>query len=745
MPATMPVSLRRAPRLRELLLAAALLGSAARAAGHAAEAAAPGKLPLLPPGAAIELDGRLDESAWAGALTLPLAFEVDPAENAPATVTSELLLLADRDALYAAFRCHDADPAAIRAHFTARDDIWADDFVNLTVDPFGDRQRGYRFGVNARGVQADAILDELRDGDAKILSEWDAVWRAATRIHEGGWTAELRIPLAAFPRLGGEASREWAVEGLRVQPRALRRVLLTNPLPRDQRCRLCQAVAVQARVAGGAGWGVIPTLTASSRDATARDASEARPGASAHLDLGRATRLDLGGQPDFSHLEADAAQLLVNRRFALSVPEKRPLFLEGLDLLATPLAVVHTRAIVEPAGVGKLTHQAGARGAELILARDESPQLLLPGRESSTLLPLPADVTSTIARARLPAGERWRVGTVATDRRGGGYANTVAGLDATTTLGEAGLVELQALGSWTEYPLALAGAHGQPGGRFQGGAWSASLRHSGRTWQGWASHRALDSSFRADLGFLPQVDDHRTTAGGSRSWWGDGSRGFTLLQLGLEGQRQTDDGGRRTGSRAALFGSYEGPREAFASASVASWETLFAGRLFDGVEWTAGGGWRPRGALALSLRLSGGDALDAAGARPARLAAAYPRLAAFLGRHVEVTAAGAWERLEVGARELFTATQADLRTVYRFDARLFARATWQWTRVDPGPAAAPSAGSGESGRFAELLLAWAPSPHTGVYLGGSAGKRGGEEEERLAFVKVGWAFGPGAR
>ena len=39
-------------------------------------------------------------------------------------------------------------------------------------------------------------------------------------------------------------------------------------------------------------------------------------------------------KPDFSQVESDTAQISANERFALFFPEKRPFFLEGVDLLS---------------------------------------------------------------------------------------------------------------------------------------------------------------------------------------------------------------------------------------------------------------------------------------------------------------------------------------------------------------------------------------------------------------------------
>ena len=48
--------------------------------------------------------------------------------------------------------------------------------------------------------------------------------------------------------------------------------------------------------------------------------------------------------PDFSQVESDAAQVTVNERFALFFAEKRPFFLEGIELFSTPGQLVYARA-----------------------------------------------------------------------------------------------------------------------------------------------------------------------------------------------------------------------------------------------------------------------------------------------------------------------------------------------------------------------------------------------------------------
>jgi uncharacterized protein DUF5916 len=71
------------------------------------------------------------------------------------------------------------------------------------------------------------------------------------------------------------------------------------------------------------------------------------PDAGLNLRLGFTSyALDATLNPDFSQVESDEGQVTVNERFALFFPEKRPFFLEGIELFGTPQTLVYTRRIV---------------------------------------------------------------------------------------------------------------------------------------------------------------------------------------------------------------------------------------------------------------------------------------------------------------------------------------------------------------------------------------------------------------
>ena len=64
-------------------------------------------------------------------------------------------------------------------------------------------------------------------------------------------------------------------------------------------------------------------------------------------------------RPDFSQIESDTAQISTNQRFALFFPEKRPFFLEGVELLSTPIQAVYTRTITAPDWGARATGKLG--------------------------------------------------------------------------------------------------------------------------------------------------------------------------------------------------------------------------------------------------------------------------------------------------------------------------------------------------------------------------------------------------
>jgi hypothetical protein len=96
-------------------------------------------------------------------------------------------------------------------------------------------------------------------------------------------------------------------------------------------------------------------------------------GVTAKYSLTPTVTLDLAINPDFAQVEADQTVVTANQRFPIFFEEKRPFFLEGIDIFQTPLTAVHTRSIVDPDVAVKLSGKRGKNTFGLLLASDNAP------------------------------------------------------------------------------------------------------------------------------------------------------------------------------------------------------------------------------------------------------------------------------------------------------------------------------------------------------------------------------------
>jgi len=126
--------------------------------------------------------------------------------------------------------------------------------------------------------------------------------------------------------------------------------------------------------------------------------------------------LDLTVNPDFSQVEADAAQIDVNSTFALFFPERRPFFLEGNDIFDTKIRAVYTRSINDPIVASKLTGKVGKYSVGYIFARDDETPFTVPFEESSEFTSGGKSYSNIIRIKRDLLSDSF-IGFLATDRR----------------------------------------------------------------------------------------------------------------------------------------------------------------------------------------------------------------------------------------------------------------------------------------------------------------------------------------
>ncbi len=151
----------------------------------------------------ITIDARLDEADWKSASVASNFTQLDPTSGADPSQKTEVKILYDDVAIYAAFICYDTSPDSILTQLGLRDqDGLNADWVRISFDTYNAQQDAYIFGVSSAGVQFD-----LRESDFT----YNAVWDSKVRINDEGWVAEFKIPFSAL-RFPKDEKQVWGLQ-----------------------------------------------------------------------------------------------------------------------------------------------------------------------------------------------------------------------------------------------------------------------------------------------------------------------------------------------------------------------------------------------------------------------------------------------------------------------------------------------------------------------------------------------------
>jgi hypothetical protein len=386
------------------------------------------------------IDGVLEEGAWQAALVSGFFRTYHPNYGEDLPQQTEVWLGYDDEALYFAFRCRDTEPDRIKTTVTQRDNMFSDDWVGLTLDAQGNGQTAYEFFVNPSGIQGDILFSAGRGEDQAP----DFVWESAARITPQGWEAEVRVPLRSIrfrsgsevvmrvlfwrhiSRLGSAGSWPEMLPGQGVAGAQTRLVFhdLRAPMLLD---------LLPSFTWGG-------TRSREEARSWSDGGSQSDLGAGLKYGLGSGATVEATWNPDFSQVESDAFQAEVNRRFPVFYQEKRPFFMEGLDIFdfavmghGMILAPIHTRRIVDPIWGSKLTGTAGRSAFGVLAASDEFPGYAW----SDTTNPDEGKRAGfLVGRAKYSLEGDSYLGVLAADHTFAGSGNRVAGADAALRFGE---------------------------------------------------------------------------------------------------------------------------------------------------------------------------------------------------------------------------------------------------------------------------------------------------------------------
>lgn len=703
--------------------------------------------------AKVKIDGFLNEQVWQEALTFDLNYEVYPGKNIASPVKTTVFLAYSSNHLYVAFHAYDPKPSEIRAHVTDRDNIGADDYLGIVLDTFNDSRLTYNFYCNPYGIQAEKIVNV---SGIDIL--WDAIWNSAGRITKEGYVVEMEIPFNELRFQRKKQEQVWGIDAVRYYPRSLFHVIGLFPRDRNNNCYMCQAHKIIGfkDVKPGKNIELAPTLTGvltQERESFlegkfAYKTRKVDPGLSARWRFTSNLTLSAAINPDFSNIEADAAQLDINTQFALFYPEKRPFFVEDANLFDAPFGIIYTRAMVDPDWGIKLSGKGGANAIGFFSVHDSETLITFPSSQRSQTVSLDMPNFSTALRYRRDIGKSSVLSFTVTDREGEDYYNRVAGLDGYFKFSGKDLLVFQLLGSWTHYPDDVASEYGQPPGNIKGRVLGLQYHHETEKYGMFLIYHNISPGFHANLGRTYQVDYNYIYGGVRYTWLHDPGHWYTRINTQASYQHEEDHDDHNLLNKAlTLELDYEGPLQSYLYLSMNIGRRGYMGGLFrDNFLAFNVGAWLS-GSFLLGANGAYGDQIDYANFQAGTRLRINPFIHYKIGRHLSVGVNHVYEILDVTGGRLYTANLSDLSLVYQFNRRTLLRTILQYAHysynsdlysfnIDPQ----------FSHLFSQVLFSYKINPQTVLFLGYSddyydySFMPGLKQNNRTFFLKIGYAL-----
>jgi hypothetical protein len=449
------------------------------------------------------VDGVLDEPAWSSAAILTGFSHFQPIDGVPAEDSTEVLVWYSPSAIHFGIRAFEPH-GEVSATLADRDRIFSDDVIQILIGTFNDGRQAFLFAVNPLGVQADGALVErgaaavggFGGGGAQARESADLspdyVFHSKGRLVEGGYEVEVRIPFKSL-RYQARAEQVWQLHVLRqIQHAGYEDSWV--PASRASASFLGQAGTLTGirNLERGLTLDVTPEVT-SRLDGVRQggggwDYNRAGPELGGTVRWGITNNLSLNGSanPDFSQVEADVSQIQFDPRDDLFFPEKRPFFLDGLELFSAPNNLIYTRRVVQPTAAVKLTGKVLGTDLGLISAVDDRVASVT-GDDHPVM---------NMVRVQKDVGARSRLGLVYTDRIDGDNWNRVGAMDGRLVFGKSNLGLQLGTSRTREFGQTVSGP-----------IWQARFNHSGRRFGARYTFNGIDPEFRTRSGFIGRTGD----------------------------------------------------------------------------------------------------------------------------------------------------------------------------------------------------------------------------------------------
>ncbi len=701
----------------------------------------------------IKTDGLLKEPFWQQAVVIEVPYEVQPGDNIPAPVKTEVYIIHTESNLYLGFKAYDPDPDKIRAHFSDRDKIFSDDWLGVVLDTYNDERRSFDFFCNPYGIQLDAIESTNNFDDS-----WDAIWDSNGQITEEGFEVEMSIPFQSLRFQRSGESQTWGFDAVRSYPRNVRHHIGTFPRDRNNNCYLCQSLKLEGFEGAKPGKNIEldPTLsmvmTQSRENETSGDFKwddkKIHPGFTGKWGITNNIVLSTTVNPDFSHVEADAALNDVNEPFALFFPEKRPFFTEGSDFFDNQLNAIYTRSLREPEWGVKITGKEKSNTIGAYVVRDKITNLIFPGNEGSDSYTLEQHSLNSVFRYKKDFGNKYTFGLLFTGREGENYFNRVYGIDGNLRVTDKDRVRMMVAGSSTEYPDEVVNDYDQPEGKFNGKAIDFRYSHNSKHLDYFLSYENYGDNYRSDQGFVPMVGYKEYRGGGDYMWISEKTDNWWtnfIIATNYTYTQNQQEKLLRKGFETDFI--YVGVLQSEAVVGYEIERELYDGQYFNKNSYFVHYHLNPTANIQCGFNINAGDRIDYSETRLGKRIGFRPFANVKIGKHLSINYNHNYDQLNIDKENLYKVNISNATLQYQFTKKLFLRTILQYrnykynvamyTEDPPEPQ--------EKSLMSQVVLSYKINPQTVFFLGysdnyGDDHKMDLIQTDRSFFAKIGYAF-----
>jgi len=474
--------------------------------------------------------------------------------------------------------------------------------------------------------------------------------------------------------------------------------------------------------------------------------TEYEPGLNLRWGITPEITLDATLNPDFSQVESDAAQLSVNENFALFFDEKRPFFQEGSNFFNSNTRAIYTRTVTDPDFGVKITGRQDAHTLGAFAVQDATTNIIIPGTFGSELANINEASKVFAGRYRYDFSPDFNLGLVSTYREAGDYENVLLSFDGVYRWDDKHRFRFQYLETQTDNSEELQSEFSLAE-KQSGSGLRLNYRYNTRDWFGFFNYLDLDEDFRADLGFITQVNLEEFFLGGGRRfyredhWWNQ----IRVLSIGKLAHDQ--DGNlleKELQGRVEINGVFQSETKL----GLRVRERLFDNILFSENIRRAEIEFSPFGAVNTGVEINWGKGIDFSESLLADILRINPFVEYAINKNLSLDVQHNFSKLDSDGGRKLVANLTDARLKYQFDTRSFLRLTVQYENVESISQNLINLGeqSGSEGLNTQLLYSYKVNPRTVFFLGYSDLADDDnqdvrlETQERGLFMKIGYVF-----